>query len=326
MNKMKKIIWSCAVIAALILVIGGAFILFNNKKQPDEHVIRMAVPAMSASAPFFVIAELNLMDKYLPNSQLELIITESGNAMNEALIANQIDGMITGLTNFLIGKYRNVPYRIFTSVLCGRFSIQTNDPDIKSIHDVKNNHLIGINGTTGMHALLLSLTAEKFFGGFDALNDQIVVMRSDDITLALANNAGISLAFSDITSRVIQNELGNPTILEDTEFFDGRVFTHYVIFSEVFYAENHELINAFYSALEEAVNLISSKDDVALNIISEKFEIGKDTFAEFLDLGFIIFELDNFDSIDILTDMVVKTGLIPDRKPLEEMIFDKRQD
>jgi ABC-type nitrate/sulfonate/bicarbonate transport system substrate-binding protein len=316
--------FSYVIIMALVLIICGAFMLFNNRKQSNEHVIRMAVPNMlSASAPLFVIAELNLMDKHLPNSRLELIISDSGNAMNEALIANQIDGMTTGLTNFLIGINRNVPYKVFTSLFYSRLSIQTNDPSIKSIHDVKSHHLIGINGTTGISALLLSLAAEKYFGKFDALNDQIVIMRNDDIQLALMNNAGISLAFSDIITRVVQNEFGSHTILEDTDLFDSRLFTHYIIFSEVFHAENIELINAFFLSLMESIDLINKKDDRVLNIISENFGIEKDTFAGFLDLGLIIFELNNFDSIDILTDMAMKIGLISNRKPLEELIFDK---
>jgi len=316
----KKLLYT--VITLLTLIIAGAFLLFiiNNKKHSDEHTIRMAVPIMSASAPLFIISEFNLMDKYLPNSKLELIVIESGNAMNEAMIANQIDGMITGLINFLFGANRNVPYKIFTSLSYSRSSIQTNESDIKSIYDVRNHHLIGINGLTGTVALLLSFTAEKYFGSFDALNNQIVIMSPDDITLALINKTGISLAFSDITGRVIQNKFGNPTILEDTELFNERVFTHYVIFNEKFLTENKELISAFYLALSESVKLINNRDDAALEVISKNFRIEKETLVEFLEKGFLVFELDNFDSIDILTDMAIKMGLISTRKPLKEMV------
>ena len=143
-------------IALLILMIGGAFIYSSNKKEiPDERIIRIAIPAMSASAPLHVINELQLMGKYLPNSRLELIISDSGSVMNEAIIANQIDGAIIDLTSFLIGVYRNIPYKILTSVSYSRNSVQTNDPDVKSIHDVKNHHLIGLNSTTGTYYNIL---------------------------------------------------------------------------------------------------------------------------------------------------------------------------
>jgi len=314
--------WVYILIITLTMILVGIFLLFStNESQLEERIIKMAVPTMSASAPLFILSDFNLMEKYLPNSKLELTVIESGNAMNEAMIANQIDGMITGLTNFLIGAYRNVPYKIFTSLSYGRSSIQTNDLTIKSILDVREHHLIGINGLTGTLALLLSFTAEKYFGSFDAFNNQIVIMRTDDITLALVNNAGISLAFSDITSRVVQNEFGNPTIFEDTELFDGNIITHYIIFNETFHNNNIELINAFYLALSEAVDLISNKDDDALEVISRNFRIEKSTFIEFLDKNFLVFELDNFDSIDILTDMAIKMKLIPVRKSLNEMIF-----
>jgi len=319
--KIMKKKWLYIVLATLTLIITGLLLLFISKGHYDGRTIRMAVPNMSASAPLFIISEFDLMNKYLPNSKLELIVTDSGNTINEAIIANQIDGMITGLPNFLIGVDRGIPYKILTSVSYGRSSIQTNDPDIKSIHDVKDHHLIGINGLIGTQAFLLCFTAEKYFGSFDALNNQTVIMSVEDITLALANKSGISLAFTDITSRVIQNELGNPTILEDTILFDERILTHYVIFNEKFHAENKELINAFYLALTESVKLINSKDDTVLEVISNNYRIKKDIFTEILDKGFLVYELDNFNSIDTLTDMAIKMGLIATKKTLKEMIF-----
>jgi len=309
--------------AAVLLVIAGTLFFFNyNKnKKSDEQILRIGIPNISPSAPLWVMNELDLMNKYLPNSRLELIINGSGSALNEAMIANQIDGVVIDLINFLIGISRNVPYRILTSMSYRCMSLQTNNPGIKNIYDVRSNHLIGLNSTTGTVALMLHLTAEKFFGSYDALNSQIVVINNDDISLALANNVGISLAFTDSTTRILQNELGCPTILEDTDLFEGHLFTHYVVFNEEFHAKNKELINAFFLSLTEAVKLINSKDYRALEIVSKNLGTDKDKFIALLDTDKLIYELNNFDSIDILTDMAKKIGLISTRKPLDQIVF-----
>lgn len=310
-----------SIISVLLVLVVSVIIIISRSPKKDDLVIRMSIGYVPSNAPIVVINDLNLMDKYLPNSKLEFFVSTSGSNTNQALIANQIDGATLDLTNFLIGIERNVPYKILTSISYMKMSLQTNDQNIKSIHDIRSNHLIGVNSLTGTSALVLSLAAEKYLGAHDALNNQLVVLPAAELTMSLANKSGISLAFVNALTRIDQNELGCPTIFEDDVLFDSILFTNYVIFNESFYNGNPELINAFNKALKEAIDLIYSKNDEALNAISKNFNIDKETFIQFLDTVMFIYKLNDFTSINTLADMAMKMGFISSVKSLEQIVF-----
>jgi len=318
MSKKLKIILVIILILATVLV----FMAFNKKNSQEERVLRLAIPSVLHSGPIFVLDELNLLEKYVPNVKLELTIIENGSAVNEAFLANQIDGGLHNITNFLIGIDKNIPYKILTSLSHGTISIQTNNPEINSFKDIKKSDIISMGSLTGTSGLILRLATQQYFGNYNALDEQIIIMGRDESQMALINKSGgITLAISDLAGRKVLEESGCKTILEDRELFEGDLLTTCLVFSENYYNENKDIMEGFLKAVEEAIELLYEKDENALEIVTKKTGMEKADFIEQLDSKDQIYLLNSYSSIDVFADMSINVGLISSKKSLDNIIF-----
>ena len=301
-------------------IIASATFVGCNRNMSDENTIRFIIHDSYVSAPFYVMKELNLMDKHLSGSKIDLVMNNNSTAINEAFIANQTDGAIQGLSGFLVGFDAGVPYKILTSVAYSRQSLQTNKEHINSITDLGPNEMIAISSPTGMGGFMLNIAAEKYFGSFDALDNRKILMDAPDATLALMNDT-VSTAFTTLNFRLVQNDNRFRTVLEDSDLFESTILTHYIVFNDNFYNNNPQIISAFKAALEEAIALIYSKDSTALSIIAEKCNVTTILFVELLDEGKNIYKTGNFDNIEIFVDMAIKMQLIRTMHTVESMTF-----
>ena len=307
------------IIGVMTIVASTVFMGCNSNKS-DENTIRFIIHDSYVSAPLYVMKELNLMDKHLSGSKIDLVMNNDSTAINEAFIAGQIDGAIQGLSGFLVGFDAGIPYKMFSSVAYSRLSLQTNKEYINAITDLGPNDKIAISSPTGMGGFMLNMAAEKYFDSYDALDSNKMLMGAPDATLALMNGT-VSASFTTLNFRIVQNGNGFRTVFEDSDLFKSRTLTHYVVFNNDFYNSNPQLLSAFNDALEEAISLIHRKDDVALSIIADKCNVDKDLFVTLLDEEKNIYETGNFDNIDVFMDMAIKMQLIRNSHTTERMTF-----
>jgi ABC-type nitrate/sulfonate/bicarbonate transport system substrate-binding protein len=319
----KKIIGVTTTI--LILLIGVIIFLTSRRSESEGIVIRLGIPNQASGvAPIIVVDKLNLLEKHAPGVRLELTIIESSTAINEAIIANNIDGAAINNTNFLIGSERGIPYRIFSTLAYGSTSIQTNDPDrIRSFADITENDRIALMNLTGSSALLLYLASEKYFGSHDALENNIVIMDVASAELAFINRLNdITVHSPSFLGRLRTAEAGVVTILEERDLFENGLVNWNLVFSNAIFDKHQNIIGGLYSALQDAIDLIESKDERAISIITEWDGIKEKVFLENLDLGYFKYVLDDFSSLEIIIDIALRIDLISSRLEVSNLVFE----
>jgi len=314
-------------LTAIILLLASMIIILlqKNKNESEDKVIRLVIPEiLGAGAPFFVVDELNLLDKYIKNAKIKFVMADLGAGLNEGILAKRLDGGSINITNFLIGIDKGVPYKLASSIGYGSNTFVTNKPEIKSFSDITKNDKIAVPGLAGTSILLLRLASQKYFGTYDALDEQIIVMGPDEALLALINKSGgITVTTVDVFGKVVLNESNCCKILlNDRDLFEEELMQGYFVLSESFYNKQKELVQALLKALKDAIELIHNKDEKTLDIISNRFKIDKEHFIRHLDNGEYKFVIDSYGSIDAFANIALKSGIISSKKTLNEMIFD----
>jgi NitT/TauT family transport system substrate-binding protein len=299
-----------AVILAITVTVG--FIYFSDSGSAEEiRVFRISSQDNLKSAPLFVIEGMGLLEKYIDNVKVVNLNNESMAAMNEAFAGRQIDAGLLSITNVFVGIDRNIPYKIALPVSYSMISIQTNNPDIKSLVDLTEKDLISIPNHTGLTAMVLHLASQAQLGDYRALQNQIVLMNTFDGYTALVHKAGITLHVTDFTLRIMANEAGFPTIIEDKDVSEVNSMTNLWIVTDDFYNKNRDIHEAYLKALEEAVFLINSRDERALGIITSRFDISREDFELYMDMGYIQYST-NMAALnpEPYADIAHKSGII----------------
>lgn len=316
MKKTYKIIFVCIFITIVLLTI----LNIKPKNSRQDKVIRVLYTADLTGAPILVMQKLDLIKKYDSAIRLSVNATSPGSAINEAIIAKQADIGHLGIPNILIGIDKGIPYKIMTSVSNTEGGIQTNNPDIKSLKDIKPTDKISIPNLTGTSAMQLHILALKELGDYDALKNNLIVMSDDNAVISLINKSGITLHMTQFTYRIKENDAGLKTIINSSNISSEIIMEKYCVATKEFYTNNRDLYNAFYSALKDAIDLINEKDERALSIMQEEYEFDKDTLVSYLDNGYITYSYDN-NNMEPYIDIAYKMGLISSKKTVNELFF-----
>lgn len=315
---MKRII----IFTILLIIILGACFLAFHKKEGDVPVIRLISTDSIHTAPFHVMKELKLIEKYAPDVKVEYAIGDGGTAVDEAIIADKADIGVTSITNFAIGFNKGIPYKIASAIGYARTGLQTNNPNIKSLKDIGPDDRIAVASPTGGATIYLKMACEKEFGNLNALEDNLIVMDTYAAQLALINkSSGISLHMDSLATILYENREGCPTILDDVAVMGGKYASVVTVAANDFVEKNPDLYNAYLLALEEATALINNKDEQALEIVFEYCKIKKEDIVAYLDSGNLFYTTTDF-SVLPFTDFLYKTGQIPTKiESLQDISF-----
>ena len=276
---MKKAILMCILIMSIFVTACS-----KNTSKNNDGTIRIASSYGMSYSPFEVMLQLNLIEKIAPNIHVEIITLTGSATMNEAVIAGDIDIAGVGVTTFLIGHDRGVPYKIARALADIELALQTNDPTIMSLTDIRPEHRIAVNSIISTHNILLSMAASNELGNVSAFENQVVVMNHADATMALMNNIGVDLHFTSQPYIFKQNAAGFHTILSESDVMGTEGFTSVVVAVTNNFAENNpELLEIFMQALNEAVLLIDNRNPDAIAIIAKSEGISETEVIELLD-------------------------------------------
>jgi len=265
----------------------------SNNTKNVKGTIRIASSYGMSYSPFEVLIKMKIIERIAPDVKVEIITMTGSASMNEAIIAGDIDIAGVGITTFLIGYDKGVPYKISSALADIELALQVNDPSIKTISDIHPEHRIAVNSLVSTHNMLLAIAAEKELGNASAFENQVVVMNHADATMALMNDAGVDLHFTSQPYILIENKAGFSTILSEKDVMGDEIFTSVVVAATNNFAEkNGELFELFRQALCEAVSLIDNRNPEAIAIITQSEGITEAEVIELLDSKKVNYESD----------------------------------
>ena len=304
----KRIIITLSTVVVAMSLLSGC-----NKSANEQVTIRMIASDGIAQAPLFLISEFNIIKKYADNAKVDFKAINSGSVINEAFIANQVDIAAFGFSNFAIGFDKGIPYKIASAVSYGRFGLQTNNPNIKTLRDVGTDDRVALPSLTGINGILFYMACEKEFGTHKALEDNIIAMDGEVAELALINrSSGISLHMDNLGVILRENLAGCPTILDSADILGGTGAGVVSVATIDFVNKHPDLYDAYLLSLEDAVSLINNRDEQAIEFLTKTFNMSQEDILESLDNGSLYYSTSDYNILPI-SDFLYRAEMISNK-------------
>lgn len=223
-------------------------------------------------APLLVAKQQGSLEEALPDVEITWRELNSGAAIRDGMISEEIQVGAGGIGPFLVGYDSGVDWKVITGLNNMSLHIMTMDPSVSSVADLEGKGSIAMPGPDSIQSVVLRKAAEEELGDARALDDQIVAMGHPEGVQALI---GGQLA-AHVTSPPFQAqeaEEGATMIAESYDLFDEHTFNSAFTLSD--FAEcNPDFIEAMVTEVAEANELLTDSPAEAAEILAA--EIGAD--------------------------------------------------
>lgn len=279
MKKARKIIAASliAVVAVCFTACGG-----GDSSESGTKTLTIAHQYGMAYAPFEVMKEQKLIEKYYDGVEVEWSTLNSGSAINEGFASGDIDVGGMGVAPAITGVTSGVPYKIASNMSAQPHRIMTNDDSIQTLSDITDEKIALVNIGSIQH-VLLAMAAEEQLGDAHALDNNIVAMAHPDGMSSLLSG---SVECHLTTSPYVYKEAAEEGIHEvealESVWPDGNSFILMMASTDL-YENDPELYQAVLSALEEAITWINENKKEAAEMLCEAEDVDAATMLEWLN-------------------------------------------
>ena len=156
----------------------------------DESGVKLKIVQQygMAYAPFKIMQEKQLIEKYYDGVEVEWSVLNSGQSINEGFASGDIDIGAMGLAPVITGVTSGVPYKICSGVSAQPNRLMTSSKKVKSLKDIGKKKIALVNIGSIQH-IILAMAAEKELGDAHALDHNIVAMSHPDGMSALLSGS-----------------------------------------------------------------------------------------------------------------------------------------
>ena len=254
MKKARKII-----AASLIAVVAVCFTACGSgdSSESGTKTLTIAHQYGMAYAPFEVMKEQKLIEKYYDGVEVEWSTLNSGSAINEGFASGDIDVGGMGVAPAITGVTSGVPYKIASNMSAQPHRIMTNDDSIQTLSDITDEKIALVNIGSIQHVLL-----------------------------AMSSLLSGSVECHLTTSPYVYKEAAEEGIHEvealESVWPDGNSFILMMASTDL-YENDPELYQAVLSALEEAITWINENKEEAAEMLCEAEDVDAATMLEWLN-------------------------------------------
>ena len=173
-----------------------------------QQQVRIGIGYGLAFLPLYICEDLKLVDKYAKAAQLDVKISftrlNGAAQVRSALSSGAIDVGPFGTAPLLAAweKTKDTPQQILavSGITSLPLVLLSNQPDERSIADLKPSDRIAVPTLTSPQMQLLELQSERILGRYDRLRSQVIVLSHADAVDALGEGAnkanGVTAYFS----------------------------------------------------------------------------------------------------------------------------------
>ncbi len=274
----------------LILCAGllGALLCATPILRAEVSELRITKQPGLSYLPTVIAEQRKLVEKHakaagMPDLKVTWTQLASGGAGNDALLAGQVDMVVSGGPNMLI-LWAKTNTDVKGIVCTGALPMQlvTNNPAIKTLADFKDTDRISLpTPKVGTQPVVLGIAAEKAFGkaGVERFNGMCVALGHPDGFLQLTNKSG------NITASFLQppfqnlalKQPGISKVLDSVDVMGGPLTNGCVYGTTKFHDANPKVTKAFIDGMKEAIDLVNkdkkSAAEIYLNVNKEKLTV-----------------------------------------------------
>lgn len=279
MKHVKKVI---AMILAVVMTAGLAGCGGTDTGEGGKEKLTIAFQYGIAYAPFQVMQEKKLIEKYYDNVEVEWSTLNSGSAINEGFASGHIDVGAMGLGPAITGVTSGIPYKIFSNISAQPHKLMTNNAKIKTLKDVKDEKIALVNIGSFQH-ILLAMAAKEQLGDAHALDNNIVAMsHPDGMTALLSGSVDSQVTTSPYVFKEAEKDGISEVDALQSVWPSGNSFIVGMASAKL-QEEKPELYDAVVKAMDEAITFINENKEEAAEMLCEKEEVDAKTMLKWLN-------------------------------------------
>jgi len=197
-----------------------------------QEQVRIGMGYGLAFLPLYICEGLKLIDKQAKAAHVDVQAKFSRYAdsdeLHAAVASDLVDmgpfGTAPLLAAWQKGKDRPGQILALSGITSLPLSLLSNRPDARSIADLKSGDRIAVPTLSSPQMYLLEMQAERTFGNFDQLRNQIVALSHAQAIAALAENSGKAIAYfsSPPFTQIALRLTSAHVMLSSTDIMNGK--------------------------------------------------------------------------------------------------------
>ena len=232
-----------------------------------------------------IVKQQELLEKALPDTEIDWKLFDSGGAVNEAVTSGDIDFGLAGSSPVSRGLSQEIPYRVvWIHDVIGDAESLVVKPEITSIEGLAGKTIATPFASTAHYSLLAALTD----AGVDPTTVNIIDSEPDDIYAAwTAGEIDGAYVWNPNLAKVLAD--GGKVLVSSAELAEKGDTTYDLgIVSNEFADTYPDVVTEWVKAQDKAVGLINDDLDTAAEIIGAELDIEtEEAKAQIGDLIFV---------------------------------------
>lgn len=315
MNRMKDM-------TKVLLLIMVSLMLMIGCTRDTEGSVTIADQYGLAYAPLQIAKLQQLIEKRVPDAQVNWVQMANTAAIREAMVSGRVDVGFGAIPPFLIGWDHGMDWKIATGLSRSPLGLVTLDPELQSLRDFSAEDRIALPQPGSIQHMLLSMAAEEQLGSADALDTRIITLSHPDGVSALLSGS-IQAHFT--SPPYLFTELEQPgahMLVSGTEAF-GEPFSFIVGYaSRACYDSKQKLYRACIEAVQEAVTFIEEHPGEAAQLLSQVYEMDQELILKYLTAEGMVYDTQVL-GIRKFSEFMHSRGYIEEEpRSLEELFWD----
>ncbi len=263
----------------LTLIIISALLLLSSCSK--KNTVAIAEQYGLAYAPLQIMRSMQFFEKLEPDTEIKWIRLGNTAAIREAVLAGEVDLGFMGLPPFLIGADNGMDWKLVSGLsICpvGLVAAE-NIPDFRSL-SVENR--IALPQPGSIQHILLSMAAEREFGGASLFDNSLITMKHPDGMAALLSGA-VDAHFTSPPYIFIENaDPGFHTILTGLEAFGGEFSFVGAMATDSFIKNSPAQLENFLLALQQSIDYINADPAGAADILAELYNLPRQQVLDYI--------------------------------------------
>ena len=275
-----------------------------------------------AYAPLQIAKELKLIEKHLPEHEINWEKTINTASIREAMLSGSLDIGFMGIPPFLIGFDNQMNWKIFRALNQAPLGVTYRTDKITSIDNINSSQKIALPQPGSIQHILLTMYLEKNYGDAKFLDDYLLTLSHPEGQLALLSDSEVVAHFTSPPYLFEELNDGNVELMFGSEEAFGGEFTFIVgVLRDGF--EDEEIVDGVNAGIDEAIDIIENNPECAIELLSKVYEIDEDKIHSYL-----YWEGMNFKSevvgIDQFIEFMNQQGYLKEMFSIEDVMYEKK--
>lgn len=236
--------------------------------------VRILRQAGSGASQPLQVTWLELLPKHaekmgIKDLKITTVDFQNGLDANIAMMAGQLDVLVTGTGSFAVLQAKDPSVKALSMFGSYDWWLTCNNPEIKSLKDIKPNHKIAMKGLNSGEHIFVRQLAAKELGDWKKLDGNLVVLPRPQIVQAMKANKDIdcSVLGAPLQASVVRDGTAKLIAKSDNSKVQGSIILIYS--TKKWLDTNPKLARAMINAELEAIELYQKDPSTAMRKFKE---------------------------------------------------------